>query len=69
MTDTTKDLATNNMDRSKLDQNTLQAVADFIRKHRVDVSGAVIRRKNGEVIPTYDYKLIEAIEGSNLYDR
>lgn len=51
------------------DEATLQAVADFIRKHRVDISGAILRRKTGEIIPTYDYKLIEAILGGNIYDR
>lgn len=49
-------------------RQTLDAVAEFIRKHRVDIAGAIVPRKN-EIIPTYDVKLIEAIRGGNIYDR
>jgi hypothetical protein len=52
-----------------LDQPTLEAVAEFIRKHRVDIAGAIVPRKKGEIVPTYDYKLIEAIQGGNIGDR
>ena len=53
----------------RYDRQTLEAVAEFIRKHRVDIAGSIVRRKRGEVIPTYDYKLIEAIQGGHIEGR
>lgn len=52
-----------------LHQPTLEAVAEFIRKHRVDIDGQIVPRKKGEVIPTYDYELIRAIQGRHIEDR
>jgi hypothetical protein len=57
------------MTQTTLHQPTLQAVADFIRKHTVDIAGNIVPRKKGYVIPTFDYELLKAIEGGDIGDR